>query len=196
MILLDSTCHRVKKCDKIPLGMAKCDNQFASHTFCSLPHLPKVSCGRLWLVTKLQRVRSTTGSLSRFFPACFTHTVCFTTVHLACEMNWPRTIRMREENDMRIERDLNWLQVTALVGCLACVLIQHLNLIIWLALCTVRNQINDRSDFLGSRSYSHITKHRVMYNTEIPTSFYVKRKGTIVASGSFKPGLAQHSWKV
>ena len=52
MILLGSTCHRVKKCGKIPLAMAKCGNQFASHTFCGLPHLLKVSCGRLWLATK------------------------------------------------------------------------------------------------------------------------------------------------
>jgi len=52
MNLLGSTCHRVKKCGKIPLGMAKCGNQFGSHTFCGLPHLPKVSCGRLWLATK------------------------------------------------------------------------------------------------------------------------------------------------
>jgi len=52
MILLGFTCHRVKKCGKIPLGMTKCGNQFASHTFCGLPHLPKVSCGKLWLATK------------------------------------------------------------------------------------------------------------------------------------------------
>ena len=57
MILLGSTCHRVKKCGKIPLGMAKCGNQFVSHTFCGLPHLPKVSCGRLWLATKHPRLR-------------------------------------------------------------------------------------------------------------------------------------------
>ena len=52
MILLGSTCHRVKTCGMISLGMAKCGNQFASHTFCDLPHLPKISCGRLWLATK------------------------------------------------------------------------------------------------------------------------------------------------
>ena len=52
IILLGSTCHRVKKCGKIPLGIAKCGNQFASHTFYSLPHLPKVSCVKLWLTTK------------------------------------------------------------------------------------------------------------------------------------------------
>ena len=52
MILLGFTCHRVKKCGKIPLGMVKYGNQFASHTFCGLPHLSKVSCGRLCLATK------------------------------------------------------------------------------------------------------------------------------------------------
>jgi len=52
MILLGSTCHRVKKCAKISLDMAKYVNQFVSHTFYDLIHLFKVSYGRIWLPTK------------------------------------------------------------------------------------------------------------------------------------------------
>jgi hypothetical protein len=63
----------------------------------------------------VQRVRSTRYLVFSAYSVCFTHTVCYYSTS-ACERI--DHVRLREEKDLRIERDLNWFQVTALVGCL------------------------------------------------------------------------------